>query len=188
MKVPPAVKAGRDLITQGLIWGMYTSPAVIKPETVRPFAPKDSLALPGDSFCLQNQACNFPSPLLSPSVSVSGQSCGSAAAASLPGDNQDSWPSAEWCETSFHCRTGARKPPKWLFSCRSGGVWEIKPGETLRHLCAWKKVKSFCQKEYRLSINSISLKTGCNKHSKKSVPSRGLSVIKNVTMVSFKFL
>jgi len=45
---------------------MNTSPAVIKPEAVRPFAPKDALALPGHSFCLQNQACNFPSPLLLP--------------------------------------------------------------------------------------------------------------------------
>lgn len=75
--VTPAAKAHIGPITQGLIWGVYTSPAVIKPEAIRPFAPEDILALLGDSFCLQNQACNFPSPSLSLSVPVSVQPRGS---------------------------------------------------------------------------------------------------------------
>lgn len=139
MKVPPAVKAGTDLITQGLIWGMCPSPAVINTGAVRPFALKDTLAPLGDSFCLQNQACNFPSPLLCPSFSVSGQCCGSVAGASLPGDNQDSWPSAGRCEICFYHRTWVRKPPNWLFSCWSEGEQESKPGKTVKDPWAWKK-------------------------------------------------
>lgn len=51
---------------------MHTRPAAITPGAVRPFAPEDILALSGDSFCLQNQACNnAPSPSRSPSVPVS---------------------------------------------------------------------------------------------------------------------
>lgn len=144
MHLPPAVKIGRDVITQGLTWGAYTSPAVIKPEAVRPFALKDALAPPGDKFCLWNRACNFLSRWLSPSVSVPG--------------HRWQWPAslvtastAKPCEIGDHCQMWAKKPPNWLFSCRLEGVQESKPGETLRNLCVWKGKKK--KKKWRNIVN-----------------------------------
>lgn len=103
LKTAPAAVAGRDLGAQGLIWASEPREGKTRHWDL---LLREALALPGGSFCLQTQACNFPSPLLSP-LSLCLASPAAQRQQSFPGDSQDSWADLQqggerWAFTAGH--------------------------------------------------------------------------------------